>query len=310
VLGSGKSIAVGANTSKVNTNVSLSYTDPYYTVDGVSRGFDTYFRRSDPRGLSLGNYRTQSVGGGVRYGYPISDLQRLSFGLSIDQTNLELFSTSPASVIAFAARNGESYTSLLATGGWTNDSRDSVIWPTSGLLQRANAEVSVPPGSLRYYKTTFQNQIFLPLTPSLTLMLNGEIGGGDGYGGKELPFFRNYYAGGTGTVRGFDPNSLGPRDINDIPTGGNRRIIGNMELLFPMPGMGRDRSMRLSAFLDAGQVFAKSQKLAFDDLRYSAGMGFLWNSPFGPMRLNFGNPLNKKENDKVQRVQFQLGQVF
>lgn len=310
VLGSGKSIAVGANTSKVNTNISLSYTDPYYTVDGVSRGFDTYFRRSDPSSLALGNYRTQSVGGGVRFGYPIGDVDRISVGLSIDQTKLELFTNSPASVTAFATKNGETYTSLLTTAGWSRDTRDSVLWPTSGMLQRWNGEVSIPPGSLRYFKTTFQHQWFHSFTPALTLMLSGEIGAGDGYGGKELPFFKNFYAGGAGTVRGFDPSSLGARDINDIPTGGNRRMTGSAEVLFPMPGTGKDRSMRLSAFLDAGQVFAKNEKLALSDLRYSAGIGFLWNSPFGPMKLNFGNPLNKKDNDKVQRIQFQLGQVF
>ena len=141
-------------------------------------------------------------------------------------------------------------------------------------------------------------------------MLSGEAGYGDGYGNKELPFFKSYYAGGVGTVRGFDPSSLGPRDINNTPTGGNRRISGTAEVLFPVPGAGLDRSMRLSAFLDGGQVYAPGQKFSVGDLRYSMGMGFLWNSPFGPLRINFGNPLNKQVNDKVQRIQFQLGQVF
>lgn len=310
VLGSGKSIAVGANTSKVNTNISLSYTDPYYTVDGISRGFDTYYRRTNPSSISLGNYRTQSLGGGVRFGYPVTDLDRVSFGLAVDHTNLELFSNSPASVVAFAARNGESYTSLLATAGWANDTRDSIIWPTNGTLRRLTGEMSVPPGSLRYYRAGYSHQWFHSFTPKITLLMSGEAGYGNGYGGKELPFFKNYYAGGVGTVRGFDPNSLGPRDANDVPTGGNRRVSGTVEVLFPVPGSGLDRSMRLSAFLDGGQVFARGSKVSAADLRYSTGMGFLWNSPFGPMRLNFGNPLNSKATDKVQRIQFQLGQVF
>lgn len=310
VLGSGKSIAVGANTSKVNTNISLSYTDPYYTVDGISRGFDTYYRRSNPSSISLGNYRTQALGGGVRYSYPVTDLDRISFGLAVDHTKLELFSDSPASIIGFAARNGDSYTSLVATGGWSQDSRDSILWPTNGTLKRLSGEMSVPPGSLRYYRTGYSHQWFHSFTPKITLLMSGEAGYGNGYGGKELPFFKNYYAGGSGTVRGYDPNSLGPRDVNSIPTGGNRRISGTMELLFPVPGAGQDRSMRLSAFVDGGQVFARGQKFSTADLRYSAGMGFLWNSPFGPMRLNFGNPLNSKAGDRIQRIQFQLGQVF
>lgn len=310
VLGSGNSLTVGANTSKVNTNISLSFTDPYYTVDGVSRGFDAYFRRSDPTSLSLGNYRTQSVGGGVRYGYPVTDIDRISAGLSVERTTLETFASSPVSALNFVRDFGNSYTSLLATAGWQQDSRDSAVWPTNGRMQRLTSETAIPPGGLHYFRAIYQNQWFHSFSRSLTLLLNGEVGFATGYGGKPLPFFKSLYAGGTGSVRAYDSNSLGPRDVTGTALGGTRRIVGNAELLFPVPGQGNDRSMRLSVFVDGGQVFADGAKTSLGDIRYSAGAGFAWNSPFGPMKLSFGTPMNKKEGDRIQRLQFQLGQIF
>ncbi len=310
LLGSGNSLSVGANTSKVNTNISLSFTDPYYTVDGVSRGFDGYFRKSDPTSLRLGNYRTQALGGGIRFGYPVTDIDRISLGLSTELTKLETFPDSPQKALDFVSNYGDSYSTLLATAGWLQDSRDSAIWPTNGRLQRLTTETAVPPGTLHYFRAQYQNQWFHSFTRNLTLRLNGELGYATGYGGKPLPFFKNLYAGGATSVRGYDTNSLGPHDTTGVALGGTRRIVGNAELLFPVPGQGNDRSMRFSVFMDGGQVFGDGVKTSFADMRYSAGAGFAWNSPFGPMKLSIGTPLNKKEGDNIQRLQFQLGQIF
>ncbi len=310
VFGSGKALSIAANTSKVNTNLGVSYTDPYYTVDGVSRGFDTYLRRSDPSSLSLGNYRTLSLGGGVRFGYPVTDVDRISFGLSVDRTKLDTFFDSPPRILAFTSQYGSSYSSLLGSTGWQQDTRDSAIWTTSGHVQRATGEFAVPPGSLKYYRANYQNQWYKPLTRTLTFMLNGEVGIANGFGGQPLPFWKNYYAGGANTVRAFAPNSLGPTDVDGSRLGGNKRIVGNAELLFPMPGVGNDRSMRLSVFLDAGQVYGNGQKVDLGDMRYGAGLGFAWNSPFGPIKISIAKALNEKVGDRTDRIQFQLGQVF
>jgi outer membrane protein insertion porin family len=182
--------------------------------------------------------------------------------------------------------------------------------PTKGTLVRASLEAGLPGGTLRYYKLTEQVQWYYPLSRTYTLMLNGEIGAAEGMGGKPLPFYKNFYAGGVSSVRGYDSYSLGPRDSQDNILGGTKRLIGNAELLFPMPGAGTDRSMRLSVFLDAGQVYGADEKMRLSDLRYSTGVSFIWNSPLGPLRFSYGKPLNAKAEDNIQHLQFQLGQVF
>jgi len=310
VLGTGKSIGVGINTSKINTNLGLSYSDPYYTLDGVSRGFDVYFRRSNPGDLGLGAYRTQSAGGGVSFGYPVTSIDRLGVGFTIDRTKLDTGPSTPPRVLQLVTAIGSSYTTLLARPNWTKDSRDSVLWPTTGLKQVLSGEVAIPPGNLQYYKVSFVHQRFFPVTRKFTLMLNGEAAYANGYGNKSLPIFKNLYAGGANSVRGFDSNSLGPKDTDGSFLGGTRRLVGNIEGLFPMPGSGKDQSMRLSVFMDAGQVYASNETIRLSSLRYSSGVGVSWLSPFGPMKINLAVPLNDKKDDAKQRFSFQLGQTF
>jgi outer membrane protein insertion porin family len=211
----------------------------------------------------------------------------------------------------YVTRFGASSNTLLGTAGWQKDGRDSLLVTTSGVYRRAVLEMAMPGSTATYVKATYQHQHFFPLDRKLTLALNGEIGLAKSYGNKELPFFKNFYAGGIGSVRGFDSNSLGPRDpATDEALGGDKRLIGNAELLFPVPGMGRDNSMRLSVFADAGSVWGYDNKFSLGSLRYSAGVALAWNSPMGPLKFSFANPFNKKAEDKVQRLQFQMGSVF
>ncbi len=310
IFGSGKHVTANFSTSKINRNIGLSYTNPYYTVDGVSRGFDIYDRRTDASLLGLGFYTTSTLGGGVRYGVPLTEVDNLGFGLGAENTKIGVDSTSPQRYQDFVKIFGSNNVSIPGTLGWIRDQRDSALTPTRGTMIRANLEVAVPGGTLKYYKLTEQAQWYYPLSRNYTLLLNGEIGAANGYGGKPLPFYKNYYAGGVSSVRGYDSYSLGPRDSNDSVLGGNKRLIGNAELMFPIPGAGIDRSMRLSVFLDGGQVYGADQKLQLSELRYSTGMAFIWNSPLGPLRLSYGKPLNAKAGDKIQHLQFQFGQVF
>lgn len=311
IFGSGNTLSAQLNKGSYSRVLSLSFTQPYYTVDGVSRGFDVYNRANDASVLNLGNYTTDSLGAGVRYGIPISERDTIGLGLSAERTKLELFSNSPVRMLAFENLYGSEYQFIIGTAGWTRDTRDSVIWTTRGNLQRVTTEVTLPVGTLRYYKVGYENQWFYPLSQTFTLMLRGDIGVGDGLDDKDLPFFKNYYAGGVTSVRGYNTSSLGPRDPNDDSIiGGSRRLVGNAELLFPMPGSGLDRSVRLSVFLDGGQVFGPQQKISLDDLRYAVGLGVGWNSPVGPLKFSVARPLNSKEFDNVQRLQFTLGQAF
>ncbi len=312
MFGSGNYVGIGVNSSKSNTVYSLSYTDPYYTVDGVSRGFDIYHRNYDTSSLTtIASYGLRSTGGGVRFGVPISEDDTVNFGLAFDQTRLKVNSSSPQRFQDYVAENGSLYSSVVGSIGWAKDTIDSRLYPTKGYIHRLGAEAAVPGGDLRYYKLSYQIQRYMSLWRDYTLALNGEFGYANGYGNKSLPFFKNFYAGGIGSVRGFDNGSLGPRDVTtDEALGGNRRVVGGAELLFPLPGMGQDKSLRIGAFVDFGQVWGAGEKMKAADLRYSTGFAAAWNSPVGPLKFSIGQPLNKKDNDKLQRFQFQMGTVF
>ncbi len=308
VFGSGKFISTQISTGKINRTYSISYTDPFYTVDGVSRGFDLYKRDTDASALTIGPYKTKTAGGGVRWSYPIAERDTISFGVNAEHVNLETFTTSPATYVAFVNRFGNTYSYAAATAGWARDSRDSLILPRTGGLQRLSGEVGV--GNLEYYKVGYQQQYFTPLSRTFTLFLNGDLGIANGMGGKPLPFFKNYYAGGPGTVRGYSYSSLGVQDGLGNVLGGTRRIVGQAEILFPVPGAAQDKSLRLGVFLDGGQVFADGQKISMGDLKYATGLALSWNSPFGPLRLSIAQPLNSTVTDRVQRLQFTFGTGF
>ncbi|TVO53914.1 outer membrane protein assembly factor BamA [Denitromonas halophila] len=314
LFGSGNALNLQLNTSASTRTYSLSYTNPYYTVDGISRGFDVYHRTYDADTLDLARYKTASTGLGLRYGFPIAEDDRINVGLTVDRTEVTTFDDSPVQYKEFVTAFGNEATSLLGSISWSRDGRDSLIYPRKGMYQRAFMEVAIPPAELRYVKASYQHQYWLPIGQDSAFMLNGEVGWAVGYGGKPLPFFKNFYAGGIGSVRGFKQSSLGPRILNtdgDLDSvGGNRRLIANAEYYFPLPGTGRDRSFRLSAFVDVGNVWGQDEKLEFTELRYSAGLGFSWSSPIGPLKLSVGFPLKKEEDDKIQRFQFQLGSVF
>lgn len=324
IFGSGKFVSLQLNTGKINRAIGVSYTNPYFTVDGVSQGFDVYHRKADPTTLGY-VYKTVSTGGGLRFGLPISETQSVSFGAAVDQTQVEIDQTdadTPLQYLRFSEKfcGGQdkcSNTSLPLTVGWTSDTKDSAINPTRGVYHRAALEVS-PAGDLKYYKATYQQQRFLPVTSNMVLMLNGELGYAKGLGGQELPFFKNFYAGGPGSVRGYDTASLGPYETSttsgdDVRLGGTKRVVFNAELSIPVPGFGMDKSLRFGPFFDAGQVYADNSTSVANDgggIRMSVGLSATWISPFGPLKFSLAQPLNDQNSDKLQRFQFQMGQTF
>ncbi|MEO6270469.1 MAG: BamA/TamA family outer membrane protein, partial [Lautropia sp.] len=198
---------------------------------------------------------------------------------------------------------------FLAVVGWSRDSRDSALSPTRGRLQRLNVETTFPGQELQYTKATYAHQWFIPVTKDYTLALNADVGYGRSLSDKAYPVFKNFYAGGINSVRGFSPNSLGPKDPNDrLPIGGTAHFGASAEFLFPLPGTGNDKTIRTFFFLDGGNVFASNIDLT--DLRYSFGMGINWLSPIGPLKLSLGYPLRQEPGDRTQRVQFQIGTGF
>jgi len=191
--------------------------------------------------------------------------------------------------------------------GWARDKRDSVIYTTRGTLQRITVDVGLPGGDLTYYRTNLQHQWYYPVAREYTLHFNGQIGYADGYDNKPLPFYKVFYLGGVNSVRGYETASIGPKDSNGDSLGGSHLLLGNFELLFPFPGLAKDRSVRLSVFVDAGVV---GEKYDFGEMRYSTGLAFNWFSPVGPLKLSFGKALNPEPGDRLQRIQFTLGTTF
>jgi outer membrane protein insertion porin family len=309
LFGSGNMLSTQLNTSKINQNMSVSFTNPYYTDEGMSRGFDIYQRNTNATSTVMSQYTSSTKGAGVRYGVPVSEDQSISFGLSIEKSSIGLTPLSPLSYQNYVNTFGSTNTTVLGTLGWGNDSRDSAIYTTEGTVQRAYMEVALPVMDMRYYKLNYEHQWYYPLSSDFTLMLNGLAGAGNGYGGKQMPFFKNFYAGGTGSVRGYEANSLGPRDVNNLSLGGQRRIAGSMEIMTPIPGI-KDKSVRMSAFMDAGAVYGTGSLPGSAGLRYSAGIALTWLSPMGPLKFSYGLPLNKQAVDKLQAFQFTLGTMF
>ena len=312
IFGSGNQLAFQINSGTVNKVYALSFVNPYWTVNGVSLGVDVFRRDVDTASLSVSTYQTSSKGIGVNFGVPITEYDTIRAGLTAENTAIRIneFNSSPR-YLDFVNQFGEVTNTLRANLGYARDTRDSIIYPTKGRLTDVSLEVGVPPGDLRYYRASLQQQqLYTPERLSwLTFLVNAELGYADGYGGKPLPFFKNFYAGGVGSVRGFETASLGPRDNNGDVLGGNRRLIGNLELLVPMPGI-KDKSVRLSAFVDTGYAWGPDDRIRLGDLRAAAGVAASWDSPVGPLKFSLSQPVRSESGDKVERFQFQLGRLF
>ena len=315
-LGTGNSVSAQVNSGKVNTTYSLSYTDPYFTPDGISRGFDLYRRDVDTQSLNVATYSSKSYGAGVRFGLPLGEKEFFSVGLTGDFTKISLTANSPKQYIDYCGNSsGCTSNSLPLSASWSYDSRDNILYPNKGVNQRVTVEVALPVLDLEYYKLEYKHTWYKELKKDYTLMLNGELGYADSYGSKKYPFFKNFYVGGVNSVRGFDNGAIGPRDIDpatglDFAIGGTTRIVGNAEIFTPVPFIKNSSQFRLSAFMDAGDVYGNGQTISLGDMRYSAGLGVSWYSPFGPLKLVLARPLNAKVGDRTQTLQFQLGSQF
>ena len=311
-FGSGNSLGVQINTSKINRVLVLNTTDPYFTADGVSRTIDVYQKTSSPY-QDQSYYKLITSGASMRFGVPFTEIDTVFFGAGYEKTTIEPGTLLPTSYQAYADEYGYSSSALPFTVGWARDSRDSSLAPTDGRYQRANAEWSFA-GDARYLRATYQFQQYVPLSKQYTAAFNAEVGWGKAMGERSFPVFKNVYGGGLGSVRGFEQGSLGPQDISGTAVGGARKVNLNMEVLTPFPGAGNDRTLRMYGFLDVGMVGGPDGGLAInadaDKLRASVGVGISWISPVGPLRLAFAKPIRKFDNDKIQSMQFQIGTSF
>ena len=345
VFGSGNYLGLQVNTSKYYRTISLTATDPYFTKDGISRTFTVFHQTTRPYYSQDGDYSLVSQGGSVKFGVPFSEVDTVFFGAGVEQYKFK-----PGSNVAtvtpqayrdyfrcatntvtntVASCSDDSKFGVPLTIGWARDDRDSALVPTRGRLQRANVEWGVG-SDMKYVKTSYQYQQYFPINKQYTLAVNGEVGYAKPIGGQVYPIFKNFYAGGLGSIRGFEQNSLGPRDaVTEAALGGTRKAIFNMELSTPFPGAGNDRTLRLYSFLDAGNVFtdrssqSNAQWKAQQMIRASVGLGISWISPLGPLRLAYAVPVKYQRDqdlttdptkpvysDRIQRFQFQIGTSF
>jgi outer membrane protein insertion porin family len=317
-LGTGNRVSAQVNTGRVNTVYSLTYTDPYFTPDGISRSFNVYRRDIDTSFLRTGTYQTSSYGGGVTFGMPLNERDAILAGLSFDYTDVSLTADSPPNWKRYCGNNlsgGCNNYSWMLNTGWSHDTRDNIMFPNQGVFQRANLEIGLPGLDLQYYKMDYKHAWYQPLSKSFTLMLNGEIGYGASYGGKEFPFFKNYFVGGVNSVRGYFQSSIGSRLTDSTGNfnffeGGTKRIVGNAELFFPVPGLKDSSQFRLSTFVDTGSVWTEKANINLGELRYSAGFGVSWFSPFGPLKVFVAKAFNDQETDRTQVFGFQMGSQF
>lgn len=317
-LGTGNRIATAISTGDINKVYSLSFTDPYWTEDGVSRGFSVYHKETNTKDLGTGTYDTASAGFGMNFGIPLSEYDTLSFGATIDLTELKLQADSPVgyknycSSVASAGSLNCDTDSLAFWAGWQTDSRDNMIFPTKGYKVSLNADVTAPVFDMQYYKISASGEQYLPVTEKITTRIKGALGYGASYGDEIFPFFKNYTVGGQSTLRGFKQSSVGEKTLDTngqyITYGGEKMVTLSAETFFPVPGMKNTDSFRMSAFVDAGGVFEDS--FSASEMRYSMGIGATWLSPFGPLNVSLATPLNDDNLDQTEIFQFGMGTNF
>lgn len=317
-FGSGSALSFSINTSQDNRTFVLSHTNPYWTQDGVSRSTSIFYRKVSPSLNNPGEYEVKSAGGGLGFGVPITEFDRISLGANFESDQIGIDPTSvntPEAYNQYVQDYGESTNSVIFNLGWSKDTRDSLLFPTKGSLIRLGGVAGTI--SLKYYLLSAQFQHYVPIGRDYALGFNALFDYGGVYGSdKPYPVIKDVYAGGIGTVRGYLGNSLGPKDSKTGTfLGGSKRVVGNAQFSFPLPGTKSDPTLRLFVFADAGQVYGADGRgndttIDFGDLRYSTGVGLSWLSPMGPLQLVYAKALNAQVNDRTQVFQFQIGTAF
>lgn len=310
-LGTGHRVSLSLNTSSVNRNIGFSWLNPYFTADGVSLGVDVYYRKTDADNANIADYSLDELGVGMNVGIPISEINSVSLGAKFENTKFKPGSNPSVEVLAFERSSGGDFNTFSLSAAWDSDTRNSRLLPDSGSYTALNAEVALPFMDLGFYKLSARHQQFFPLFTSITAMLRGEVGYGNGLGDTDdLPLTKNFFAGGIRSLRGFEANTLGPRDSKGEPLGGDLLLTGGAEIILPIPFLEATKNIRFTGFFDIGNVFGPGQRFTLGDLRYSAGVSAVWLSPMGPLTLSLAAPLKKEDEDETQPVQFTFGTAF
>lgn len=327
-FGTGKQVGVGLNKSKYQTSINFNYTEPYFTVDGVSVGYSVFARETDYGEYNVSSFSTDTYGASVNWSYPVTDIQRIGFGFTYENLEVSSGKYDSKEISEFVAENGNDFDIVSGNVNWVQSTLNRGVFATRGTMQRISADLALPGSGLEYYKITYKAQHLRGLYGPLTLKLRADLGYGESYGGTTtMPFFKNFYGGGFGSVRGFKKNTLGPQDTppsglayydDPDPIGGNVQVEMGAEVLFPLPFLKDQRSVQSSLFLDVGNIFntkcGETQVNCFKpdvgELRYSVGLGATWLSGFGPITFSIAKPLNSNDFDETEVFQFSLGNQF
>ena len=327
VFGTGNSINIGVNRSDYQEALNFSFFDPYFTVDGVSRGYSVFFRRSDFGDFNIASFSTDSYGVSMNFGYPISEISRISFSLGYENTNIKEGIIPAQEISEFVNKEGNKFDLLSISASYSMSALNRGLLPTAGRSQSISFEMTIPGSELEFYRINYSGQIFFPLWGPTVLRLRSDLGYGDAFGGTDtFPFYKHFFAGGMGSVRGFESNTLGPRatpspqdQFNDPdPIGGNALVELSAEILFPLPFIEDQSQMRSVLFFDAGNVFNTNcpdvsvycLDLEDGELRYSAGLAVTWITGFAPISFALSFPINEKDGDESEAFQFELGKTF
>ena len=359
-LGSGNTVGIGINKNIYSEMYNLSYADPYANKDGVSLGYNLYFRETDYGEFNIANYLTNSNGIGAQFGYPTSDITRLGFNITYDKTDIDIGTLPAREIYDFVAAEGNIFETISTQFSWQRVTLNRGLFPTAGSSTVLSLSTTIPGSDINYYRASVRQRYYRPLSSNFVFGFQGELGYVDVYGDtKETPFFQNFYAGGPRSLRGFESNTLGPRstdapcyefnyveetcpnliDIDgdgeldtpylnpyanstsryrDRPIGGNIKIEGSLQLIFKLPFIEDQRSLRSAFFLDFGNVFSDNckdyqtncYKPAVEELRYSYGVGVTWITGFGPLSLAIAKPTNAGPQERTEEFQFTVGNVF
>ena len=326
-LGTGNQLSLVLNNSDSGQNYNISYNNPYYTPDGVSRGFRVFYREIDSSETNTADYILNSYGAQVTFGFPLNEFDTLRLSPGYEHLWIDTFgcgtdepitsNRTPPEICEYLRQNGDTYNEFKLNASWARDSRNRVIFPTSGYLNQLAAEIAIPGSDAEFFKLNYRGIAYFPLARWLTWTVGGEVGYGDGYGDTDgLPFFENFYAGGLRSVRGYKANTLGPRyyqqgdlpgDPTGDPKGGAFKTVASTQFLLPAPLLTQSENVRLAAFFDIGNVFATPSDFDANELRYSVGLAGYWISPLGPIVLSVAAPLNDQSGDETEVFQFSFG---
>jgi len=326
LFGTGKRLSLNINTDRANTIYSAAYTNPYYTIDGISRTMSLSFRDRDASEELINNFQTNSADLNISYGIPLSEFNTVSMGYGFSQIKITPSSINPSAdvVLFFVEHDGQDlFNSFTLNASFSHDTRNRTVFASAGTQHTIGINMTVPGSDLEYYKASYITNTYIGVTSATTLLLRSNLAYGDGYGkSNSLPFFERYFAGGIRTVRGFESNSLGPRDpVTGFPVGGNMRVTAGADYIFPVPFLEKPpSSLRLSAFLDIGNVFLNnyhtfdaavgSNGFQLEQLRSSYGMSLVWVSPIGPLRFSYAQAINDAPGDDLRLFQFSIGSFF